>query len=435
MNSQSFNNQSTYELNNASNSFMRSRQNLGSGANEKDLLISHLKSKLFQLEQNEKSYADLQSKFRSLQNEYQLMNEAKLRLEYELKQKTESNNKTLNELQAQNDSLLKELNEKNAMNKKLYNDNNNLFRTLEAKKNENEVLINQTNENENLIAHLNQDKEQCEKEIHNLNLTSQQNQTNISDLNQQMDQLNIQNQTQEKNLQQKSNELSNNQRMLNEEKFQNQNLVQKLGEIDNSLEQCQRQLELANKTIAQIENDYNSMNNENDRTKNGYENLRAGFEKERAIRTEGEHNNNKLEGILRERNDTINKLSLMNNSLKTNMDQAGNAKARLLSDIERYKNYIIILTEQTQKLSDELERIVEEDERMYLTVNQVERLGNFVTENKQILNEAIEALNTYRTNQPRLNVSNNNMSGYGNNMSYGSIGRKRDLSGVMNSSY
>jgi chromosome segregation ATPase len=363
------------------------------------------------------------------------MNEAKLRLEYELKQKTESNNKTLNELQAQNDSLLKELNEKNAMNKKLYNDNNNLFRTLEAKKNENEVLINQTNENENLIAHLNQDKEQCEKEIHNLNLTSQQNQTNISDLNQQMDQLNIQNQTQEKNLQQKSNELSNNQRMLNEEKFQNQNLVQKLGEIDNSLEQCQRQLELANKTIAQIENDYNSMNNENDRTKNDYENLRADFEKERAIRTEGEHNNNKLEGILRERNDTINKLSLMNNSLKTNMDQAGNAKARLLSDIERYKNYIIILTEQTQKLSDELERIVEEDERMYLTVNQVERLGNFVTENKQILNEAIEALNTYRTNQPRLNVSNNNMSGYGNNMSYGSIGRKRDLSGVMNSSY
>jgi exonuclease SbcC len=387
------------------------------------------------LEQNEKSYADLQSKFRSLQNEYQLMNEAKLRLEYELKQKTESNNKTLNELQAQNDSLVKELNEKNAMNKKLYNDNNNLFRTLEAKKNENEVLINQTNENENLIAHLNQDKEQCEKEIHNLNLTSQQNQTNISDLNQQMDQLNIQNQTQEKNLQQKSNELSNNQRMLNEEKFQNQNLVQKLGEIDNSLEQCQRQLELANKTIAQIENDYNSMNNENDRTKNDYENLRADFEKERAIRTEGEHNNNKLEGILRERNDTINKLSLMNNSLKTNMDQAGNAKARLLSDIERYKNYIIILTEQTQKLSDELERIVEEDERMYLTVNQIERLGNFVTENKQILNEAIEALNTYRPNQPRLNVSNNNMSGYGNNMSYGSIGRKRDLSGMMNSSY
>ena len=39
----------------------------------------------------------------------------------------------------------------------------------------------QYDENENLIAHLNQDKEQCEKEINNLNLTSQQNQTNISD--------------------------------------------------------------------------------------------------------------------------------------------------------------------------------------------------------------------------------------------------------------
>ena len=422
-------------MNNSSNSLYHSRPNMGTGANEKDLLISHLKSKLFQLEQNEKSYAELQSKFRSLQNEYQLMNEAKLRLEYELKQKTESTNKTLNELQAQNDSLIKELNEKNAMNKKLYNDNNNLFRTLENKKNENDVLINQTNENENLIAHLNQDKEQCEKEINNLNLTSQQNQSNIAELNQQMDQLNMQNQTQDKNLQQKSNELSNNQRMLNEEKFQNQNLVQKLGEIDNSLEQCQRQLELANKTIAQIENDYNSMNNENDKTKNDYENLRSNFEKERTIRTEGEKNNQKLEAILREKNDAINKLALMNNSLKTNMDQSGNAKARLLSDIERYKNYIIILTEQTQKLSDELERIVDEDERMYLTVNQVERLGNFVAENKQILNDAVEALNTYRMSPSRMNVSNNNISGY-NNVSSSSVGRIRGNNrSVMNSAY
>ena len=77
-----------------------------SSSSEKDLLISHLKSKLYQLEQNEKAYADLQSQFRALQNEYKTMNEDKLRLEYELKQKTESQYKILNKLQNENENLL-----------------------------------------------------------------------------------------------------------------------------------------------------------------------------------------------------------------------------------------------------------------------------------------------------------------------------------------
>ncbi len=53
----------------------------------KSLKISQLKSQLLQLEQDDKAYNDLLQKYRQLQNEYQLVNEAKLHLEYELKQK------------------------------------------------------------------------------------------------------------------------------------------------------------------------------------------------------------------------------------------------------------------------------------------------------------------------------------------------------------
>ena len=384
---------STYQMSN--NSTYEPRVPLASS--EKDLLISHLKSKLFQLEQNEKSYAELQSKFRGLQNEYQLMNEAKLRLEYELRQKTESTNKVLNELRGQNENLINELNEKNALNKKLFNDNTNIFRNLEGKKSENETLLHQINENENLIAHLSEDKAQADREISSLTNVSQDNQSKLGQLSQQMDKLNVTLDNKEQILAKKTNELANNQRVMNEEKFQNQNLIQKLGEIETALETSTKQLEMANKTIAEIENDYNQLNNDNEKTKSDFSNLKSNYEKERTVRTEAEKNNQKLASILNERNATLSKLALVNDSLKMNMDQVGNSRTKLLSDVDRYKSYIITLTEQTQKLTEELERIVEEDEKMYMQVDQVEKLGKFVNENKQILSQAMEALDDYRS--------------------------------------
>ena len=47
----------------------------------KSLKISQLKSQLIQLEEDDKAYNDLLQKYRQLQNEYQLINEAKLHLE------------------------------------------------------------------------------------------------------------------------------------------------------------------------------------------------------------------------------------------------------------------------------------------------------------------------------------------------------------------
>ena len=127
-----YSNQPLYQMNNCSSS------------NEKDMLISNLKSKIFQLDENEKAYCDLLNKFKNLQNEFQLMNEAKMRLEYELKQKSESYNKNLDELCGQNNSLTNELNDKNSMNQKLYADNNNLMKNLEGQKAQNDNLILQS---------------------------------------------------------------------------------------------------------------------------------------------------------------------------------------------------------------------------------------------------------------------------------------------------
>ena len=118
---------------------MYSNQNLNISSNmdlrnpsERDL-ISQLKSQVFDLEQNQKSYEALQTKFKSLSNDASILNEEKMRLEYELKQKTETSNKIISDLQTELENLQNTLNEKLATNKTLFNDNNNLFASLEAR--------------------------------------------------------------------------------------------------------------------------------------------------------------------------------------------------------------------------------------------------------------------------------------------------------------
>ena len=131
---------------------------------ERDL-IAQLKSQIFDLEQNEKSYDALQTKYKSLSNDVSILNEEKIRLEYELKQKTETSNKIISDLQTELENLQNTLNEKLATNKTLFNDNNNLFASLEARNSEVEQLKYALNERDEIIEKLTEEKNNNEKEI------------------------------------------------------------------------------------------------------------------------------------------------------------------------------------------------------------------------------------------------------------------------------
>ena len=119
----------------------------------KSMKISQLKSQIIQLEESDKAYNALLQKYRQLQNEYQLINDTKIHLEYELKQKNETTNKILNELKCQNMDLTNELNEKNTIYQKLNADNANLLHNLQDRKKENENFCRTVSENENMINH------------------------------------------------------------------------------------------------------------------------------------------------------------------------------------------------------------------------------------------------------------------------------------------
>ena len=360
----------------------------------KSLKISQLKSQLVQLEEDDKAYNDLLQKYRQLQNEYQLINEAKLHLEYELRQKNETTNKILNDLKAQNMDLTNELNEKENIYKKLYADNTNLFRNLEERKKENENFCKVVEENENMINHITQDKAQCEHDAMLLNETSKKNENDIQNLCNQLENLKLKSRTQNDEQAKKNLEMNNNQKCLKEVKNDNANLNNQINLKISSLDTIQKQLTIANQSIVDMQNELNNLEKSHSLGLNQLENIKINFKNEHEKRVQAENDNVRLEGILKDKEDNMNKLSSINGQLKADRDKLVVTKNKLLDDLDKYKNHIMILTEQTEKLTDELQRIIDEDSELYNLNNaQIQRLQKVIYENKKMLSDEIAALN------------------------------------------
>ena len=378
-----YNSCSTYELNKSPDPCSKS------------LKISQLKSQLVQLEEDDKAYNDLLQKYRQLQNEYQLINEAKLHLEYELRQKNETTNKILNDLKAQNMDLTNELNEKENIYKKLYADNTNLFRNLEDRKKENENFCKAVEENENMINHIAQDKAQCEHDAMILNEASKKNESDIQNLCNQLDNLKLKSRSQNDELTKKNLEMNNNQKCLNELKNDNANLNNQINLKISSLDTIQKQLNIANQSIVDLQNELHNLEKSHSLGLSQLETVKINFQNEHEKRVQAENDNVRLEGILKDKEDNMNKISCINGQLKSDRDKLVETKNKLLSDLEKYKNHIIILTEQTEKLTEELQRIIDEDSELYnLNNSQIQRLQKVIYENKKLLSDEIAALNS-----------------------------------------
>lgn len=319
---------------------------------EKDMMISQLKSQIFEFEQNEKNFNGLQSKFRALQNDFDLVSEEKLRLEYELKQRTELLNKQMAELRNDKENLQNNLNEKLALNKKLFNDNNNLFRTLESRNAEIEGLREGLMDCEEANSKLNEEKNSLEKNLNNVSDVKKSQDTTIVKYQNEIDKFNKICDEQDsiiKNLSEEKNDVIGRNDELN---FELKNALGKLKSKEEGLNFTSRQLEESNKSIAKLEDNIVDLEQSLNRTKMELNNVSNAHAKERSNRVEGEKNGEKLESILKERTNEIKRLSAELDNARINVEKLNGEKARLIGEVERYKNHIMVLTEQNQKVND-----------------------------------------------------------------------------------
>ena len=319
--------------------------------------ICQLKSQLIQLEEDDKAYNDLLNRYRQLQNDFQMMNDAKLHLEYELKQKNENTNKVLNDLKSQNIA-------QTAMN------------------------------NDRIINELNQAKNKCENDALILGNTTKKNADDINNLCNRLNSLKIKNGSQKDELNRQNIEINNNTKSLNDVKSTNVNLNNQINVKHSNLDSLQAQLNLANKSIVDLQNDIQNLDQTLNIGKDQLNKLQFDLQNQHIKRMQVEDENNKLEAVLKDRDDTIKRLTCLQESLKSDNDKLINGKNKLLLDIDMYKNHIMVLTEQTEKLNNELERIINEDKDVYnLNLAQIQRLQKIIFDNKKLLQQEIEALN------------------------------------------
>ena len=108
--------------------------------NEKDLLISNQKSRIYELEKKENEMENLSQKYIDLEKDYNNVNDYKNRLELEIKRKDNNYNTDISLLKSEKDEFQYKYNESIINNKKLTAENEYLQKENEIKKKEIERL-------------------------------------------------------------------------------------------------------------------------------------------------------------------------------------------------------------------------------------------------------------------------------------------------------
>ena len=137
-------------------------------SNGMDSTISSLKTRLFDLEQQEKDYNALSQKLAQLKKEFAILSNTKNKLDQELKQRDDSYNQRISNLRGENENLQLSYNEKLSLNKKLFTENDELEKEIEARDAEINDLKNKLRDLNNQLGQSLVDKGDLENQVQKL---------------------------------------------------------------------------------------------------------------------------------------------------------------------------------------------------------------------------------------------------------------------------
>ena len=333
-------------------------------SNGMDSTISNLKTKLFDLEQQEKDYDALRQKLEQLKKDHSILSKTKNKLEQELKQRDDSYNQRIANLRSENENLQLSYNEKLALNKKLFTENYELEKEIEARDAEIEDLKNKLR---NLNNQLNQslgDKGDLENQVQKLKNIKNSQLNEINKLTNENKNLNNIVNDQNKRLQQAQEDID----MLNNKSNQNQMDIQNLdGKLRNLIDDINNTQNALNKNnlenrdlddrIRNLECQCNNLKCENN-------NLNNNIIKEKALRGEKERQNQQLTDAINDHDNQIGDLENKYNTITSLYEQVSTDSKMFQNNNDKLKQHIMLLTQQNQKLLGELEKVKDQDMRI-----------------------------------------------------------------------
>ena len=368
---------------------------------EKDILISQLKAHIFELELREKDYNILKDRCNQLQNEIACLNECKIQLECEKKIKDDNFNKNICQLQAENENLQLNLNEKLTSNKTIFSENNGLGKQIELKNNE-ICCLNAKLNDLNAKLHLNdQDRCNLEKNMNDLNNIKNNQSVKISKLME--DNKTLKNICNEQDCSLKAGDIEK-AKLSKEFDIKNneiQNLNCQIGQKINETNNLENQLNKMNATNIQFQNNIKDLENQLNGLKCENEGLKDCLVKENAGRIGENQKKLQLTDVLNDRDSKINLLNHDIDSVKLMQKNASNKNCILKDENAKLRNHIMVLTDLNQNLINEIDNVIDEDEKMKCILDRKDRINTLLANNRcsidQSLNNLDEGINRVRS--------------------------------------
>ena len=361
----------------------------------KDEKISELLSKLESLKKVSKDYDSLNSQYKELLNNFDLMKEAKLRLEYEIHQRESEYNRRISDLKAENETMKSALNDKMTNSQKIFSENDTIEKEIELKNKELENL------RERLNVLLNQ-YDINTKNRNNLFDFTQNMQTNILTQKEQICKLKEDNvylnkvvQENEKFLKLGENDIHNLSKQLNENNYNLQNLNKKIILHEKSLNNLQNQLNSNNNINFGLQNNIKDIQKELIKERNVNAELNNEIILERNLLNDIANENERLKNILSQKEMQINQFNKENENLKLINAQYNKYKNVNKIRNDNLKNQVSKLEYQNNTLIKEIDNTINEDRRIKEIINRKERINYLLIDNNNNLERSIYDLDKY----------------------------------------
>ena len=372
--------------------YNRIEYNINRVGKEKDILISQLKAKIFELELHQQNLDLLKERYKELECEFCSLNDYVHHLECEKKIRDEEINNHIIDLQSEKENLQIDFNQKISNNTSLFSENNILANNLEIKDTE---IFNLQNRLRDLENQLNiNDDQRCnlEKIVNGLNDVKNSQNIKIAKLFEDNNVLKQIVQEQVENI-----------------KIGNQERQQMIEEID--IKNCNIQ-DLNCEIRAQV-NNFNNLKIENDKLnciniqleenikdlelqatilKEENENINNHLIDEKAINLEENKKNEELCNILNDKEKKISQLNFNIENIKILEQNDINLNNLLQEENMKLRKHIMTLTELNQCLYNEIDNVVEEDEKMSSILNRKDRISTLLLSNKITIDNALNNL-------------------------------------------
>ena len=333
-------------------------------SNGMDSTISNLKTRLFDLEQQEKDYNALSQKLAQLKKEFAILSNLKNKLEQELKQKDDAYNQRIVNLRGENENLQISYNEKLSLNKKLFTENDALEKEIEARNAELNDLKNKLRNLNNTLGQSLADKGDLENQVQKLRNINNSQLNEINKLTNENKNLNNIVNDQDKRLQRAQEEIAILNNKSNENDMDIQNLNGKLRNLVDDINNTQNALNKSNLENRDLDDKIRNLECQCSNLKCDNNNLNNNVLKEKALRGEKERQNQHLNEVINDHDNQISDLENKYTTITSLYKQVSEDSKDYQVKNDKLKEHIMLLTQQNQKLINELEKVKDQDLRM-----------------------------------------------------------------------